>query len=325
MISFRFHVVSITAVFLAIAIGVVVGTTYVDGAVVDGLKTRIDDVSKNLDTLKEQNDQLDRELGVARDYITTSADYAVTDRLRDVPVLVLALRGVEEGAAQELVRLTRRAGATTAGVVWVEDRWGLAGGDDRAALAEILDAPPDDAADDLVAAGWAAVADELTMRSLTPDAGASTTTIELPTAPVSILGALESAGFLSVDSVGDDATGLADLAGSRPHVLLVTGARAREELLPVVSVMVAAQVGADLPTVVADVYVEAPEAPLPGATLADLLAQDLRDAVIVVDDAERPAGQVAAVLALDEVSEGGGRHYGYGDGADGVLPSWTPP
>ena len=28
MISFRFHVVSITAVFLAIAIGVVVGSTY---------------------------------------------------------------------------------------------------------------------------------------------------------------------------------------------------------------------------------------------------------------------------------------------------------
>ena len=40
MISFRFHVVSITAVFLAIAIGVVVGSTYVDRAIVDTLRNR---------------------------------------------------------------------------------------------------------------------------------------------------------------------------------------------------------------------------------------------------------------------------------------------
>ena len=49
MISFRFHVVSLTAVFLAIAIGVIVGTTYVDRAVVENLEHRIDTVSENLD------------------------------------------------------------------------------------------------------------------------------------------------------------------------------------------------------------------------------------------------------------------------------------
>ena len=46
MISFRFHVVSITAVFLAIAIGVVVGSTYVDRAIVDNLQHRIETVSE---------------------------------------------------------------------------------------------------------------------------------------------------------------------------------------------------------------------------------------------------------------------------------------
>jgi len=65
MISFRFHVVSITAVFLAIAIGVVVGTTYVDGAVVDGLRNRIDSVEGNLDDRRAENDRLESELGLA--------------------------------------------------------------------------------------------------------------------------------------------------------------------------------------------------------------------------------------------------------------------
>ena len=44
MISFRFHVVSITAVFLAIAIGIVVGSTYVDELTVDQLRSRIETV-----------------------------------------------------------------------------------------------------------------------------------------------------------------------------------------------------------------------------------------------------------------------------------------
>ena len=54
MISFRFHVVSITAVFLAIAIGVVVGSTYVDRAIVESLQNRIDSVSSNLDQRKRR-------------------------------------------------------------------------------------------------------------------------------------------------------------------------------------------------------------------------------------------------------------------------------
>ena len=30
--------------------------------------------------------------------------------------------------------------------------------------------------------------------------------------------------------------------------------------------------------------------------------------------------------ALDAAADGDvGRHYGYGDGADAVLPAWTPP
>ena len=45
----------------------------------------------------------------------------------------------------------------------------------------------------------------------------------------------------------------------------------------------------------------------------------------VVDDLETPEGRVAAVLALHEVGAGRVGHFGYGDGADGVLPGWTAP
>lgn len=320
MISFRFHVVSLTAIFLAIAIGVVVGSTYVDGAVVDGLRNQINRVSGNLTNLTEANDQLESDLGTARTYIDSSADFAVTDRLTDVPVLLVATRGVDEGAVEQVVRLARGAGAIVPGVVWLEAKWDLEGEDDRAALAEIVDARPDDAVEDLWSSAWEAVVDELTA-----EGGSTPTTTAPPDPSREVLAPLVAGGFLSVDSLDDASSDLADLAGASPRVLVLTGSRAQAELVPMVPFVVAAPAQGGLPTVVADVHVEAPEAPGRGEALGEALAQELRDAIVLVDDADRPEGQVAAVLALDAVADGLTGHYGYGDGADGVLPSWTPP
>ena len=44
MINFRFHIASLIAVFLALALGVVMGSTVIDRAIVEGLHDRIDRV-----------------------------------------------------------------------------------------------------------------------------------------------------------------------------------------------------------------------------------------------------------------------------------------
>ena len=110
MISFRFHVVSITAIFLAIAIGVVVGSTYVDELTVDQLRNRIETVEDRADATRSENGRLEDELSTSRDYIDLSAEYAVTDRLTEVPVLFAAARGIDEAAVERAVLLARRAG-----------------------------------------------------------------------------------------------------------------------------------------------------------------------------------------------------------------------
>ena len=47
---------------------------------------------------------------------------------------------------------------------------------------------------------------------------------------------------------------------------------------------------------------------------------------MIVDDLDLEAGRVAMVLGMAAADSGEtGRHYGYGDGADAVLPAWTPP
>jgi len=311
MISFRYHVVSITAVFLAIAIGVVVGSTYVDRAVVDNLEHRIDSVSNSLDERKQANDRLQDELGEDRDYITASADFAVTGRLADVPVLVLAFRGVDEDAVRDLGLLARRSGGVVPGVVWIETKWALASVDDRAALASAIGGDARTSASRLRDQAWEAIVQELVRAT-----GAT---------PADVLTPLQASGFLSVDALDDASVTLAALRGTSPRVLVVTGTSADEHLAPIAAKVIAAPIGGGLATVVAEDFVETSDGPGRGSVLAASVSKDLRDRVVLIDHADRPEGRVAAVLSLAAIAGGLVGHFGYGSGADGVLPSWTPP
>ncbi len=322
MISFRFHIVSITAIFLAIAIGVVVGSTYVDDAVSGPLRNRIDTVERNADAAREENERLEGELGTARDYIGLSAEYAVTDRLLDVPVLVAAVRGIDEDAVERTVQLVRRAGATTPGIVWLEPRWAATSEEDLDALAEIVGVSSSAEPAELWAEAWQQITGELALADEEPTDGGVAGGGEAP----AVLAELEAAGFLSIDTLDDASVSVADLAGTGPRVLFVTGARAQEELAPMVTVAVPSIADAGLGAVVADVHVDAPEAPERGAVLLGVLGPDVPELINIVDDADREEGRVAAVLALHEVGAGQvGFHWGYGDGADAVLPTWAAP
>jgi hypothetical protein len=318
--------VSITAVFLAIAIGVLIGSTYVDDVTVDQLRNRIGTVEDRADATREKNDRLESELNTTRDYVDLSAEYAVSGRLTEVPALLVAARGVDEDAVGRTVVLARRAGGRLPGIVWLEPRWALEGKDDRDALATIVGGSADDKREVLWTKAWDAVAAELAGGALAPhdpDGNEPTS----PDASASTLAQLEDAGFVSLDALDDSTVGVADVLGAGPRMLVVTGARVEEEIAPLVPVVAGASVDAGLATVVADVYVVAPEAPGRGKELGDALDDSVRQAIVLVDDADLEPGRVAAVLALDVVADDGevGKHYGYGEGADAVLPAWTPP
>ena len=66
MINFRFHLVSLIAVFLALAVGVVMGAGVIDRAIVDTLNTRIDRVEAKSDRIQSKNNKLSTENGRSR-------------------------------------------------------------------------------------------------------------------------------------------------------------------------------------------------------------------------------------------------------------------
>lgn len=314
MISFRFHVVSITAVFLALAIGILVGSTYVDRAIVDNLQSRIDGVSVNLDVRKAENDALETELAQARAYITPSADFAVSDRLTGVPVLVVAMRGVDDAAVAESVRLARQAGGIVPGVVWVEPKRDLASEEDLAAMSEAVGGSAGAEPEQLWDAAWSGIAGELAQAPAPDLAGAPG---QQPGTP--LLSALIKAGFLAFDNQGDETQGVTTLAGRGPRVLVVTGSDLAADVSPLV-----VQANAAGGTVLAEVFTIGPEGLARGKALSASLNGETLNRIAIVDNADRTEGRVAAILALAGTPKVIPGHYGYGPDADAVLPAWTP-
>jgi hypothetical protein len=122
VINFRYHVVSLTAVFLALAIGLVVGTAALNGPVVDQLKNRVEALSKDNSNYREQANQYREELNRTQDFATEVSPALLNGKLTGRKILVVVLpsgRDYAEGATAML----KVTGATITGTVTVQDKF----------------------------------------------------------------------------------------------------------------------------------------------------------------------------------------------------------
>ena len=77
MIHFRYHLISIVAVFLALGIGIVMGSTVIDKAIVNGLENRIDSAERNSIERKQENDELRKAISSQDSQDTVLAGHSV--------------------------------------------------------------------------------------------------------------------------------------------------------------------------------------------------------------------------------------------------------
>ena len=140
MINFRFHLASLIAIFLALALGVVVGAGVIDRGVVDTLNSRLDSVEAKSNRISSENSQLRADNADLGEYIKQVQCYAVDNRLLANNVVVVAVRGVDEEVVNNTVNEAKDcAGATVDGVLWLEGKWALNNdGDVKALAARVL-------------------------------------------------------------------------------------------------------------------------------------------------------------------------------------------
>lgn len=325
MINFRFHLVSLIAVFLALAVGVVVGSTVIDRAIVDGLEAQIERVERNADRQREANRELRDQLQRLTAFAEVASSYAIEGRLAGVPVVVFAVRGIDEEVARSALRALRDAGGVVPAILWLEPSWALVDDEERAALGEVLGEPEASptrlrgralgALVRRIRAGGFVPAEALPAPG--PPSGEGGTQSAAPRDP---LVALREAGFVSVDRAGGEEVDLNLYPGAGARVVVIDGAGAGVPSSVLVVPLVRALAGAPLLTLTAEASPDDAAAETVTGVRAVRGDRQLAGRVSTVDDIGGVEGRTALVLALAELGGGSSGHYGRREGATREIP-----
>jgi len=120
VINFRYHVVSLTAVFLALAIGLIVGTSALNGPLSDSLRHQVDSLTKSNDIYRDKTTQLEAEVSQREQFATEVAPLVLGGKLADRRVLVVSFQGSDSYVADVITDL-KHANAKVTGQVEIQD------------------------------------------------------------------------------------------------------------------------------------------------------------------------------------------------------------
>ena len=318
MIDFRYHLVSLIAVFLAIALGIVIGTTALNQPILTDIRGQVSTLEQDKRTLEDRTRQLDAQVKAGEEFDAGVAPALVNGALAGRRVLlVLAADSVPATAVDQLTTLVRRAGGTVTGTIRLRP-----GYTDPAAAPRIqsfvtgpglpagLSLPETDDTGQLVATLLAGV---LMLPHGQGGGGTSGT--------AAISSVLAGLSALDVVSQGSAQVGPAEYAVVLTSGAL-TGADAAQRTAPLVD-LAAALDAAGSGAVVAGTTDSAGAGGLVAAVRDN---PTVSVAVSTVDDVETTAGRVSTVLALPRERQGTSGRYGTGSDAQPVppVPGATP-
>ena len=121
MISLRYHIVSITAVFLALAVGVVLGSTAISSRLLSGLSDDNGALGKQVVDLQSERNALNARLSDADRFATSVGPLSVKGQLTDRTVVLVTTADARPGDRDSLAALLRAAGATVTGELQLTD------------------------------------------------------------------------------------------------------------------------------------------------------------------------------------------------------------
>ncbi|WP_031470055.1 copper transporter [Sciscionella sediminilitoris] len=112
MISLRYHVISIAAVFLALALGVVLGSTTLSNTLLSGLSNQKDDLSARLSDEQAQNNVLRAKLDRADKFAAGVGPTAVKGVLDRRTVAIVSTPDASQRAKDAIGGLVKNAGGS---------------------------------------------------------------------------------------------------------------------------------------------------------------------------------------------------------------------
>ncbi|PXY23790.1 copper transporter [Prauserella sp. PE36] len=121
MISLRYHIVSIAAAFLALAIGVVLGSTALNGSLLSGLNDEKGDLATQVSDLEAERNALNARLADADAFAGSVGGKVVSGSLDKRSVVLVTTADARPADRDALKDLVGKAGASVTGEVQLTD------------------------------------------------------------------------------------------------------------------------------------------------------------------------------------------------------------
>jgi hypothetical protein len=309
VIDFRYHLVSLIAVFLAVALGIIIGTTALNQPILEDIESQVTELEQDKRNLEDITQRQQADLDTSEAFDEAVAPALVQGSLANRRVLlVVTNEDVAPETVEQVTALVEEAGGTVSGSISLTPQYsdpssgsslqnyvtggGLPTGvqlpqtDDPgqlvgSLLAQVLMVPPSGAAPDSAAVS-SVLAGLTSLDVLTPEGDA--------VAPADHAVVLTAGGFTGEDAAERNAT-----------------------LVELVSALDAQGSGA----VVSGNAASARENGLVGAIRS---RPDLSAAVSTVDNVTAAAGRISTVLALAREGDGTSGKYGSGEDTQPVPP-----
>jgi Copper transport outer membrane protein, MctB len=329
VIDFRYHLVSIVAVFLALAIGIVLGSTELQGPTYNLLNQTTAKLQNELDQASSQRDAAQQQANLGESYAQAVQPVVLHNLLAGQRLLIVTEPGAPASVVTAISNAaTQDAGATVTGQIALQSKFFDNSDTTLDSLNQINQAMSQ--ADGIVLntgttyqqQAAQVIAGEILTGVGTQQAGVTPTTgspagSQQGTNAQTMLGAYANAGFLTISGQPSAPATLAVIV--TPQTAPSDGsADPLDQLLVPVAEELAAKSSA---TVVAGVSAgSGPDSPI-----AVLRASAAAGKVSTVDDADFAAGQSVVIQALATQLNGGNPgSYGIANGASAVAPSPAP-
>jgi copper transport outer membrane protein MctB len=310
VISWRYHLVSIVAVFLALGLGVLAGTTVLDQGLVNSLRDRTERLQADLGDLRTTVDDLQTRLGTMNAFAEEALPYLVGSRLAGRQVVIVTQDGIDGETLDSTQSALDLAGGEVLTTLSVSPEMAAGAAGSQEDLADILGVSETTPPEDLASRAAARLAERLADEPRP---------LGEPGVP-DFLGELLSQGFVTASRPAlSDAT-LQEIGGRGQLVVVLGGGPADAApvpstfMVPLVRTLVAFGV-----TTAAGESLTS-EAGFVPAVRSDVDAES--EPLVTVDTADLTVGGAAIVLGLQRIASGEiGGDYGVGPGASGLLPA----
>lgn len=310
MISLRTHAISLAAVFLALAIGVALGSGLLSDTVLSGLRDDKQKLQNQINALTKQRNVLNEKLSAAGEFDTQMSPRILHDAMAGKSVVVFRTPDAADDDVEGLSRTVEQAGGTVTGTVSLTEEFVDANSAEK--LLSVVNSP-------IVPAGAQLSTKSVDQGSQAGDLlGIALLINRDPKVPAvadqqrdTVLTALRDTGFITY---GGDRVGAADTA------LIVTGGRLGDDAGNKGATV--ARFAAGMAPHGSGTLIAGRDGAATGTAAVAVTRSDpaLTSAVGTVDDVDAASGRITTVLALQDLISGGRPgQYGVGQGATSVT------